>query len=318
MAFVHLHNHTEYSLLDGITHIKDMVRRAADLGMPAVAVTDHGVMSGCVELCDACAAVEAETGKRVKPIYGCEVYFTPEEPIDMQGRPKRFHLLLLAKTTEGYHNLLKLVSESHVDNFRYKPLVTLSQLKKYGHGIIASSACIAGIIPKLLDNGQFDDAVKWAQTFAACFDPGDFYIELQNQGKEVVTDAGKSQPELNRMLVDVANAAGLKTIATNDFHYLLREDAPAQDLMLCVGMQATLNEESRMRFPNDQFYMKTEEEMREAMREFPEACDNTVEVAEKCNVELARDPILPRFPLPEGESEDSWFRKRVQEGLVKR
>lgn len=318
MAFVHLHNHTEYSLLDGITHIKDMVRRAAELDMPAVAITDHGVMSGCVELCDACAAVEAETGKRVKPIYGCEVYFTPEEPIDMQGRPKRFHLLLLAKTTEGYHNLLKIVSESHVDNFRYKPLVTLSQLKKYGHGIIASSACIAGIIPKLLDNGQFDDAVKWAKTFAACFDPGDFYIELQNQGKEVVTDAGKSQPELNRMLVQVAEAAGLKTIATNDFHYLLREDAPAQDLMLCVGMQATVNEENRMRFPNDQFYMKTEEEMREAMREFPEACDNTVEVAEKCDVVLSRDPILPRFPLPEGESEESWFRKRVQEGLEKR
>ena len=187
----------------------------------------------------------------------------------MQGRPKRFHLLLLAKTTEGYHNLLKIVSESHVDNFRYKPLVMLSQLKKYGHGIIASSACIAGIIPKLLDNGQFDDAVKWAKTFAACFDEGDFYIELQNQGKEVVTDAGKSQPELNRMLVDVANAAGLKTIATNDFHYLLREDAPAQDLMLCVGMQSTVNEENRMRFPNDQFYMKTEEEMREAMRGVP-------------------------------------------------
>lgn len=318
MAFVHLHNHTEYSLLDGITHIKDMVRRAADLDMPAVAITDHGVMSGAVELCDACAAIEAETGKKVKPIYGCEVYFTPEEPIDMEGRPKRFHLLLLAKTTEGYHNLLKIVSESHTENFRYKPLVTLSQLKKYGKGIIASSACIAGIIPKLLDNGQFDDAVSWAKTFASCFDEGDFYIELQNQGPEVVTNAGKSQPELNRMLVDVANAAGLKTIATNDFHYLTREDAPAQDIMMCVGMQTTLNAEGRMRFQNDQFYMKTEEEMREAMREFPEACDNTVEVAEKCNVELARDPILPRFPLPEGETEESWFRKRVQEGLEKR
>ncbi len=318
MAFVHLHNHTEYSLLDGITHVKDMVRRAADLGMPAVAITDHGVMSGVVELRDACKAVERETGVRVKPIYGCEIYFTVDEGLSREGRPRLYHLLLLAKTTEGYHNLLRLVSESHVDNYYYKPRTTLSQLRKYGHGIIASSACIAGIIPKLLDNGQFDEAVEWARTFASCFDPGDFYIELQNQGPEVRTDSGKSQPELNRLLAQVAQAAGLKTIATNDFHYLVREDAHAQDIMLCVGTQSTLNQEGRMKFPNDQFYMKTEEEMREAMREFPEACDNTVEIAEKCEVELEEAPILPRFPLPEGESEESWFRKRVQEGLERR
>ncbi len=316
MAFVHLHNHTEYSLLDGITHIKDMVRRAAELGMPAVAVTDHGVMSGVVELHDACEAVERETGKRVKPIYGCEVYFTTDETLSKDQRPRLYHLLLLAKTTEGYHNLLNLVSESHVENFHYKPRTTLSQLRKYGHGIIGSSACIAGIIPKLLDNGQFDDAVKWARTFAECFDPGDFYIELQNQG--IKTDAGIWQNDLNRQLTEVAHAAGLKTIATNDFHYLLKEDAHAQDIMLCVGTQSTLNQEGRMRFPNDEFYMKTEEEMRAVMRDFPEACDNTVELAAKCEVELERDPILPRFPLPEGESEDSWFRKRVQEGLEKR
>ena len=172
MAFVHLHNHTEYSLLDGATHVKDMVRRAADLGMPAVAITDHGVMSGVPELCDACDAVEAETGKRVKPIYGCEVYFTVDEDLRKDVKPKLYHLLLLAKTNEGYHNLLKLVSESHVDNFYYKPRTTFSMLQKYGHGIIGSSACIAGIIPKLLDNRQFDDAVEWARKFASCFDPG--------------------------------------------------------------------------------------------------------------------------------------------------
>lgn len=318
MAFVHLHNHTEYSLLDGITHIKDMVSRAAELDMPAVAITDHGVMSGVVELCDACDAVEEETGKRVKPIYGCEVYFTPDEELSREGRPKLFHLLLLAKTTEGYHNLLKLVSESHVNNYYYKPRTTLSQLRKYGHGIIGTSACIAGIIPKLLDNGQVEDAINWAKTFASCFDEGDFYIELQNQGPEVRTDAGRTQAELNKNLSDLAKECGLKTVATNDFHYLSQEDAKAQDLMLCVGMQTTVNQEGRMRFPNDQFYMKSEEEMRAAMADFPEACDTTVEIAEKCNVELARDNILPRFPLPEGETEESWFRKRVQEGLEKR
>ena len=316
MAFVHLHNHTEYSLLDGATHVKDMVRRAADLGMPAVAITDHGVMSGVPELCDACDAVEAETGKRVKPIYGCEVYFTVDEDLRKDVKPKLYHLLLLAKTNEGYHNLLKLVSESHVDNFYYKPRTTFSMLQKYGHGIIGSSACIAGIIPKLLDNRQFDDAVEWARKFASCFDPGDFYIELQNQGLR--TDAGYTQTELNHMLTDVAKTAGLKTIATNDFHYLVQEDARAQDIMLCIGTGSLVNETKRMKFENDQFYMKTEEEMREALREFPEACDNTVEVAEKIDVVLERDSILPRFPLPEGETEESWFRKRVQEGLVKR
>ncbi|HIR43408.1 MAG TPA: DNA polymerase III subunit alpha [Candidatus Aphodovivens avicola] len=316
MAFVHLHNHTEYSLLDGATHIKDMVRRAAELDMPAIAITDHGVMSGVPELSDACDAVEKETGKRVKPIFGCEVYFTTDEELKKDHKPRLYHLLLLAKTNEGYHNLVKLVSQSHVDNFYYKPRTTFSMLQKYGHGIIGSSACIAGIIPKLLDNRQFDDAVEWAKRFASCFDPGDFYIELQNQG--IRTDGGLTQTELNHQLTEVARAAGLKTIATNDFHYLTREDARAQDIMLCIGTGSAVNDTNRMRFENDQFYMKTEEEMREALRDFPEACDETVLLAEKCNVVLERDSILPRFPLPEGETEESWFRKRVEEGMRER
>ncbi len=316
MAFVHLHNHTEYSLLDGATHVKDMVRRAADLGMPAVAISDHGVMSGVPELCDACDAVEKETGVRVKPIYGCEVYFTIDEELKKDGKPKLYHLLLLAKTNEGYHNLVRLVSESHVENFYYKPRTTFSMLQRYGKGIIGSSACIAGIIPKLLDNRQFDDAVEWAKKLASCFDPGDFYIELQNQG--IRTDGGLTQTELNHQLTDVAKAVGLETIATNDFHYLLQEDARAQDIMLCIGTGSAMNDANRMRFANDQFYMKTEEEMREALKDFPEACDNTAKLAEKCDVVLERDSILPRFPLPEGETEESYFRKRIEEGLLKR
>lgn len=316
MAFVHLHNHTEYSLLDGATHVYDMVKRAADLGMPAVAITDHGVMSGVPELCDACDAVEKETGVRVKPIYGCEVYFTTDEELKRDGKPKLYHMLLLAKNNVGYHNLVKLVSESHIDNFYYKPRTTFSMLERYAEGIIASSACIAGIIPKLLDNRQFDDAVVWAKKFADVFEPGDFYIELQNQG--IRTDGGLTQTELNHQLTKVAQAAGLKTIATNDFHYLTREDARAQDIMLCIGTGSAVNDANRMRFANDQFYMKTEEEMREALKDFPEACDTTAEVADKCDVVLERDSILPRFPLPEGETEDSYFRKRCVEGLHKR
>ncbi|MEF9875743.1 DNA polymerase III subunit alpha [Gordonibacter sp.] len=316
MAFVHLHNHTEYSLLDGATHVYDMVKRAAELGMPAVAISDHGVMSGVPELSDACDAVEKETGVRVKPIFGCEVYFTIDEELRRDVKPKLYHMLLLSKTNEGYHNLVRLVSESHVENFYYKPRTTFSMLQKYGKGIIGSSACIAGIIPKLLDNRQFDDAVEWAHKFASCFDPGDFYIELQNQG--IMTDAGLTQVELNHQLTKVAQTAGLKTIATNDFHYLTRDHARAQDIMLCIGTGSAMNDAKRMKFENDQFYMKTEEEMREAMRDFPEACDNTVELAAKVDVVLERDSILPRFPLPEGETEDSYFRKRIQEGLVKR
>ncbi len=313
MAFVHLHNHTEYSLLDGLTHIKDMVKRAAELDMPAIAITDHGVMSGVPELCAACDSVEAETGKRVKPIYGCEVYFTTDESLRKDVKPKLYHLLLLAKTNEGYHNLLRLVSESHVDNYYYKPRTTFSMLQKYGKGIIGSSACLAGIVPKLIDNGQSDEAVAWAKQLASCFEPGDFYIELQNQG--ISTDGGLTQTQLNHELTRVAQAAGLKTIATNDFHYLTQEDARAQDILLCIGTGRILNDPDRMSFPNDQFYMKTEEEMRCALADFPEACDNTVEVAQKCNVELERDSILPRFPLPEGETEESYFKKRVQQGL---
>ena len=316
MAFVHLHNHTEYSLLDGATGVLDMVRRAAELDMPAVAITDHGVMSGVPELAESCAKVEAETGKKVKPIYGCEVYFTTDEELRRDTKPRLYHLLLLAKTNEGYHNLLKLVSESHVENFYYRPRTTFSMLQRYGKGIICASACIAGIIPKLLDNRQFDDAVEWARKFKSCFDEGDFYIELQDQGLK--TDGGMTQNELNRQLTEVAKAVGVKTIATNDFHYLRQEDAEAQDIMLCIGTNSEVNEVNRMRFANDQFYMKTEEEMRAALKDFPEACDATVELAEKCNVELERDSILPRFPLPEGETEDSWFKQRVQEGLEKR
>ncbi len=316
MAFVHLHNHTEYSLLDGATSVLAMVRRAAELDMPAVAITDHGVMSGVPELAEACAKVESETGKKVKPIYGCEVYFTTDDELRRDTKPRLYHLLLLAKTNEGYHNLLKLVSESHVDNFYYKPRTTFPMLQRYGKGVICASACLAGIIPKLLDNRQFEDAVEWARKFKGCFDEGDFYIELQDQGLR--TDGGMTQAELNQQLTEVARAVGVKTIATNDFHYLTQEDAKAQDLMLCIGTNSEVNDVNRMRFSNDQFYMKTEEEMRAALKDFPEACDTTVELAEKCDVELERDSILPRFPLPEGETEDSWFRQRVQEGLVKR
>lgn len=338
MAFVHLHNHTEYSLLDGATHIKDMVRRAADLNMPAVAITDHGVMSGVPELAAACEAVEKDTGVSVKPIYGCEIYFTEDDDLRTDVKPRLSHLVLLAKTNEGYHNLLRLVSESHIgrplynedgspqrdsegndlytSNFYYKPRTTFSMLQRFGKGLIATTACMAGIVPRLIDENQYEQAVAWAKKLASCFEPGDFYIELQNQG--IATRNGLSQTELNRQLTRLANDCGFKTIATNDFHYLTQADARAQDIMLCIGMGATFDDPGRMRFANDQFYMKSEEEMRTLFAEFPEACDNTVELAAKCDVQLERDSILPRFPLPEGETDESYFRKQIEAGLRRR
>lgn len=316
MAFVHLHNHTEYSLLDGATHIYDMVKRAADLGMPAVAITDHGVMSGVPELADACEKVKKETGTWVKPIFGCEIYFTTDSELKKQ-KQKLHHMILLAKNNKGYHNLIKLVSESHVDNFYYRPRTTFEMLEKYSEGIIATSACIAGIIPRCVDAGDLGGAVEWARRFAALYEPGDFYIELQDQG--ITTNSGMTQRELNQKLTEIARQLGLQTIATNDFHYLTQGDAQSQDIMLCIGTNSTITQEKRFKFPNDQFYMKTEEEMRTALGpEFAEACDNTVSLAEKCNVELERDSILPKFPLPEGETEESLFRRKVQEGLERR
>ncbi len=316
MAFVHLHNHTEYSLLDGATHIYDMVKRAADLGMPAVAITDHGVMSGVPELADACEKVKKETGTWVKPIFGCEIYFTTDSELKKQ-KQKLHHMILLAKNNKGYHNLIKLVSESHVDNFYYRPRTTFEMLEKYSEGIIATSACIAGIIPRCVDAGDLGGAVEWARRFAALYEPGDFYIELQDQG--ITTNSGMTQRELNQKLTEIARQLGLQTIATNDFHYLTQGDAQSQDIMLCIGTNSTITQEKRFKFPNDQFYMKTEEEMRTALGpEFAEACDNTVTLAEKCNVELERDSILPKFPLPEGETEESLFRRKVQEGLERR
>lgn len=316
MAFAHLHNHTEYSLLDGATHVKDMVKRAAELGMPAVAITDHGVMSGVPDLAASVDAVEKETGVKVKPIYGCEIYFTTEEVVKREGKNPLYHMLLLAKNNTGYHNLVKLVTASHVDNFYYKPRTTFALLEKYSEGIIATSACIAGIIPKMIDERRFDDAVEWAKKFSALYDPGDFYIEVQDQG--VKTDGGLTQNALNHELKKVAEASGCKLVATNDFHYLTLEHAEAQDILLCVGTGSTKDDLQRMRFSNNQFYMKTEEEMREALKDFPEACDNTVEIAEKCKVELSRDLILPRFPCPEDETEEEHFRKKCLEGLHRR
>ncbi|MFR2054876.1 MAG: DNA polymerase III subunit alpha [Collinsella sp.] len=369
MAFVHLHNHTVFSMLDGATRIQDMVNRAVELGMPAVAITDHGYMYGVPDLALACDAVNHNTPEYktwshdkaflekdrrdelvepdpeenprehaqyvkdmamwdekgnidelkpplvIKPIFGCEVYFTPDETLARDHKPELYHMILLAKDQEGYVNLMQTVSEAAVQGFYYKPRVTLDNLRRHAKGMICTSACIAGIIPKYIDRGDMEGAIKWAETFRDTFDPGDFYIEIQEHG--ITTDNGLTDEQMDRTLIDIAKQVGVKVIATNDFHYLRREDAPVQDVIMCIGMNAKVDDPNRMRMTGSEFYMKTEEEMRAMFPYCPEACDNTLEIADKCYVELDWDSIiLPRFPLLDpGETHESQFRRECEKGL---
>ena len=372
MAFVHLHNHTVYSMLDGATRIKDMVQRAVDLGMPAVAITDHGYMYGVPELGLACDAVNhgtpeykvwshdksfLEKGRRdelecpdqesdprgyeqhmkdlamwdekgnidelkpplvIKPIFGCEVYFTPDETLARDRKPELYHMVLFAQNEKGYVNLMQTVSEAAVQGFYYKPRVTLDNLRRHREGLIASSACIAGIIPKCIDRGEMATAIEWAETFRDTFEPGNFYIEIQEHG--ITTDSGITDEELSKTLIQIAEQVGVKVIATNDFHYLTRDDAPVQDVIMCIGTGSKIDDPNRIRMEGSEFYMKTEDEMRALFPYCPEACDNTVEIAEKCNVELDWDSIiLPNYPLLDpGETHESQFRRECEEGLAKR
>ncbi|MCL2632058.1 MAG: DNA polymerase III subunit alpha [Coriobacteriia bacterium] len=326
MAFVHLHNHSEYSLLDGATRVDSMAKRAAELEMGAVALTDHGFMYGVPAFYEACQKAG------VKPIVGCEVYFTPDSELRRDRKPELYHLILLARNRIGYQNLVRLVSRSAIEGFYYKPRVTLESLAEFSEGLIGTSACISGIVAQKLLGQQPEDARQWAERFSELFTAGDFYIELQNQGIVVTPDDMKrsvdmqesgivlsssiSQMELNRELTRLAGELGLKTVATNDFHYLTRDDATTQDLMLCIGTASRLDDPDRMRFSNDQFYMKTEEEMREAMRDYPESCDTTLEIAQKIEDDLlSRDYVFPAVPLQVGETNESKLRQESLAGL---
>ena len=313
-TFVHLHVHTEYSLLDGATRLSALCERAKELGMPAVAITDHGYMYGCAEFYKAAVAAG------IKPIIGCEVYFTPDNELRKDRKPELYHMILLAKTNQGYRNLMRIVSDAAVEGYYYKPRVTLDSLKKYHEGVLATSACIAGVIPKSIDRGEYDVAKQWAQTFIDIFGKDDFYIELQNQGPEIITDNGITELQLNRTLTKLANEMGLKTVGTNDIHYLRQEDAYTQDLMLCIGMNRKVADETRMKFKNDQFYLKSPEEMAEALKEQPECLATTLEIADKCNVTMEFGKIiLPRFPLlEEGETNESRLEKEAIAGLKER
>ena len=305
---MHLHVHTEYSLLDGANRIKELPKRVKELGMSACAITDHGVMYGAVEFYKECKK------QGIKPIIGVEAYVAPRSRLNKEPGidEKPGHLILLAKNNEGYKNLIKLVSLSFTEGYYYKPRIDMEILRKYHEGLICSSACLAGFINRALLANDFEKAKKIALEFIDIFGKEDFYIELQHNGIE-------EQVIANQRLIKLARELGLKMIATNDAHYLRREDAASHDVLLCVQTGKKINDIDRMKMGSDEFFIKSPEEMYDNFKNLPEVLENTVEIANKCNVEFEfGHTILPNFDTPYDENHALYLRKLSYKGLCKR
>ena len=309
MAFVHLHVHSEYSLLDGACRISEMAKRARELGQDALAITDHGVMYGSVAFYKACRAAG------VKPIIGCEVYVAPRSLYDREyGVDNNYsHLILLCRNETGYHNLCRLVSKSFTDGFYVKPRIDWSLLHEHAEGLVCLSACLAGDIPQKLVHGQYEQAKERALELDALFGRGGFYLELQDHG---IPDERRAAQGLIRL----HRETGIPLVATNDAHYLRQEDARLQDVLMCIQTGKTVDETDRMRFDSDQLYLKSEEEMRALFPEWPEAFDNTVKIAEMCDFDFEFGHYhLPQFALPAGETDSyAYLRRLCFEGLAVR
>ena len=295
MAFTHLHVHTEYSLLDGSSKIKELAVRAKELGMDSMAITDHGAMYGVIDFYRAAR----EAG--IKPILGCEVYVAPGSRFDREnvhGEDRYYHLVLLAENNEGYQNLMKIVSKGYVDGFYYKPRVDMEVLKPYHKGIIALSACLAGEVPRFLARGLYEEAKEAVLKYQEIFGRGNYFLELQDHGIPM-------QRQVNQGIIRLSRELDIPLAATNDCHYINAEDWEAHDILLCIQTGKKVADENRMRYEGGQYYVKSEEEMRELFSYIPEAIDNTAKIAERCNVEIEFGVTkLPRYEVPEGY--DSW------------
>ena len=302
--FVHLHLHTEYSLLDGAARINKVVKVAKEMGMPALAITDHGNMYGAVAFFDACKAND------IKAIFGCEFY-TCDDLTVKQGKTKLNHLVLLAKNETGYYNLCKLNSIAFDKGFYYKPRIDRETLKQYSEGIVCLSACLAGEIPQAILNRQYDEAENLVKWFKDVFGE-DYYLELQNHHLE-------EQLEVNQKLKEYAKKYNIKTVATNDVHYIYREDAQVQDVLMCVQMSKTIDDPDRMKFPNDEFYLKSYDEMVEAFPNDLDALETTLEIADKCNFELVYGHYMyPKYVPITGQDPKDYFRDLIEAGLKKK
>ncbi|MBA4601591.1 DNA polymerase III subunit alpha [Thermoactinomyces mirandus] len=306
--FVHLHLHTEYSLLDGAARIKEVIAKAKQSGMKALAITDHGVMYGVLPFYKTCL----EEG--IKPVIGCEMYLTPD---DYQKKPslkkqKNYHLLLLAESNEGYRNLIRLSTEAHLHGFHYKPRIDRKLLRKYASGLIATSSCLNGEIPQAILRGDYDEARRLVGEYTEIFGKDCFYFELQDHQLP-------EQQKVNRVLIRWAEEMDIPLVATNDVHYIEKSDNAIHDCLLCIGTGSKLKDENRLRFSSDQFYLKSAAEMKKLFQHVPEAIHNTVRIAERCKVDIPLGQhLFPRFKVPDGMNARDYLRKLCYRGARSR
>ena len=309
MSFTHLHVHTEYSLLDGSNKINEYVSRVKELGMNSAAITDHGVMYGCIDFYKACHKAG------INPIMGCEVYVSPGSRFDREigaNEKRYYHLVLLAENNQGYGNLMKIVSKGFVDGYYYKPRVDMELLEQYHEGIICLSACLAGEIPRYLAAGMYDEAKKAALRYRDIFGKDNFFLEMQDHGIS-------TQELVNQGLMRMSRDTGIELVATNDCHYTFAEDADPHDILLCIQTGKKLADEDRMRYEGGQYYVKSEEEMRELFPYAPQAIDNTQKIADRCHVDIEFHNLkLPKFDVPEGYTSWTYLQELCRKGLEER
>lgn len=306
--FVHLHVHTEYSLLDGFSRIKNLISRAKELNMSSIAITDHGCMFGAIDF------YKVAKKEGIKPIIGCEVYTAPRGLRDKDPNydKNQGHLVLLAKNMQGYQNLIKLVSTSYVEGFYYKPRIDMHELEKYSDGIIALSACLAGDISRCLMDRNYEKAKSFALEYEKIFGKGNFYLEIQDQNI-------REQKGINLEIIKLSKETNIPLVATNDVHYVNKSDSKIHDVLMCIQMGKTVDDPSRMRFGSDEFYLKSREEMEKVFPDVIEALDNTVKIAEQCNVEFDFDTIhLPQYEVPSGYTPNTYLRELCFNGLKER
>lgn len=305
-SFCQLHNHTEYSLLDGACRISEIVRRTVELGMPALALTDHGSMHGAINFYETCR----DAG--IKPIIGCEVYMAPGDRRE-RGRGQRSleHLVLLAKNLDGYRNLVQIVSSAHLDGFYYKPRADFQLLAEHSEGLIATTACLAGGICQRLINEDETAARQYLAQLQGVFGHENVYLELQDHGIP-------EQKATNPQIIKIARETGTPLIAANDTHYVRREDAEMHDVLLCIQTDSLLNQENRMRFPGDNFYLKSQEEMEAIFSDVPDALTNTMEIADRCNIEFTLGKLnMPDLAVPEEYTREQYLRKLCEDNIPK-
>jgi DNA polymerase-3 subunit alpha len=309
MKFVHLHNHTHYSLLDGLTKVDELIQAAKDDEAPAVAITDHGSMYGVIEFYEKCKKAG------IKPIIGVEAYLAPGSRLDKTSRDeeRNYHLLLLAKNLEGYKNLIKLTSSAHLEGYYYKPRIDWEILKKYSRGLIASTACLAGEIPRLILADKIEKAKKRIKEYNDLFGQGNFYLEIQNHPDL------EGQEEVNKKIIELGRELNIPLIATNDIHYLNSADYDVQDVLLCLQTKKKKGDQNRMEMHGGDYYYKSAKEMAEAFKNIPEALENTLKIAEMCELEIKLGEIqLPSFHVPAGYDDNGYLKKICKDGLDKR